>query len=592
MEYGAEHFLAWGASCGVIPSLPGDMTLWSISMDRKSLAAIAICFLILMGYPYFMKWAYPPSPAKQPQGQQEQQNQKAIPTEEPAASQAKLPLPALPVQPPSGLDKEQLLPKYEEPEEEFVVENDQMRVVLSNWGGVIRQVDLKYFQNLKGERLQLGSGTNGGWKTLQLLNEPTNAPWDISKDEGKRRRFDGVYKGEIRGRKVLFESVSSFPLVIRKTYTFSENGYVINAGLEIENKSQQEIQFDQGLGIAVGAIFQHEIQAGIADVSIAALDHLGNVWRKAAGRIKENATETRTVSWAALQNQYYAFILKPSAEAQGLIYAPLRNESSKVIGAEAALWYSRFKILPGKSLADTFLLYGGPKEYFQLKKFPDQFQKIIDFGMFSPICKGILYLLHYAYKPFHNYGIAILLLTFLIKILTHPLSAMSLKSMKRMQDIAPQINALKEKYKDNPQKMQKEMMGLYKENKVNPMGGCLPMLIQLPIFIALYTTLRNAIELKGASFLWIKDLSLPDTVAVVAGLPLNILPIIMGGTMIWQQKMSTVDPQQAKIMMFMPIFFTFIFYGFPSGLVLYWLVNNILSIIQQYQVQRAPKQKN
>ena len=139
---------------------------------------------------------------------------------------------------------------------------------------------------------------------------------------------------------------------------------------------------------------------------------------------------------------------------------------------------------------------------------------------------------------------------------------------------------------DGVKKMQKEMMGLYKEHKVNPMGGCLPMLIQLPIFVALFNALRNTIELKGSSFLWMKDLSLPDTVGVVAGLPINILPIIMGGTMVWQQKMSTVDPEQAKMMMFMPIFFTFIFYSFPSGLVLYWLVNNVLSIAQQYQVQK------
>jgi len=160
--------------------------------------------------------------------------------------------------------------------------------------------------------------------------------------------------------------------------------------------------------------------------------------------------------------------------------------------------------------------------------------------------------------------------------------------MKQMQAIQPLVNEIRANNKDNPKKMQKEMMMVYKEYKVNPMSGCLPMLAQLPIFIALFTTLRGAIELKGASFLWIHDLSVPDTVFSIGAIPVNILPLIMGVTMVWQQKLTPVaDPNQAKMMMLMPVVFTFLFYNFPSGLVLYWLVNNILSIWQQYKITKS-----
>ena len=529
-------------------------------MDKRSIIAVGICFLILLLYPYFLKLVYPPaSRTKIPEVQGAPQVQPQVPTEQPTSA---IPSP-----------NPQWVPKYDAPEEEFVVENNQMRVELTNWGGCIRDIGLKYFHSRNGEMVRLAPRNGSGWKTMQLLNAPGNLT-------------DAVYTGAIEGRKIVFESKGDAAVSVRKTYVFAENGYEITGSFELYNKSHQEVFFEQGLGIAVGSFFAHEAKEGLRAVSIDALDSLGNVWRKNAGRVKEVATEMGSFQWVGLQNQYYAIIVKPDAEMQGLTYAPLFNAGYKVEGCQAAMIHTKFKLAPGSTMREQFLIYSGPKSYFQLKSLPHQFYKIIDFGIFGPISKGILYLLHYMYIPFHSYGIAIILMTVLVKVLTYPLTAVSFKSMKRMQALQPHITGLKEKHKDNPKKLQKEMMELYKEHKVNPMGGCLPMLIQLPIFVALYTALQNAIELKGSSFLWMRDLSMPDTVAVVAGLPINILPIIMGGTMIWQQKMSTVDPAQAKMMMFMPIFFTFIFYSFPSGLVLYWLVNNVLSILQQYQVQR------
>jgi YidC/Oxa1 family membrane protein insertase len=193
----------------------------------------------------------------------------------------------------------------------------------------------------------------------------------------------------------------------------------------------------------------------------------------------------------------------------------------------------------------------------------------------------------------HNYGIDIILLTILIKIIFYPLSLKSYKSMKEMQKLQPTIMKLREKYKDDREKLNREMMDIYKKKGINPLGGCLPMVIQIPVFFALYKVLIGAIEFRHAPFmLWINDLASPEDLFTftIAGfdLPIRILPLVMGITQVLQQKMTptTADPMQEKMMLFMPIIFTVMFWGFPSGLVLYWLVNNVISIAQQYYINR------
>ncbi|KKL59372.1 hypothetical protein LCGC14_2215990, partial [marine sediment metagenome] len=205
-----------------------------------------------------------------------------------------------------------------------------------------------------------------------------------------------------------------------------------------------------------------------------------------------------------------------------------------------------------------------------------------------PISLLLLKLFKWFYRIIPNYGVAIILITLLTKVILLPFTQKSFTHMRAMQAIQPKINALREKHKDNPQELNKHMMRLYREHKVNPLGGCFPMLLQMPIFFALFGLLYTSIDLRGAGFIWwIKDLSLPDTVGYVAGkYPINILPILMGITTVIQQKMTTVDPKQAKMMMLMPVFMTFIFYNFPSGLVLYWSVTNVLTIGQQYIIAK------
>jgi len=272
------------------------------------------------------------------------------------------------------------------------------------------------------------------------------------------------------------------------------------------------------------------------------------------------------------------------------------------------------ELAPGGDWRGSLLAYLGPMEYDRLAAVGFGLEKAIYFGGFpfpeswagrygAPtipmqwIVVPILWLMNSVYGFIRNYGIAIIVLTFVTKVLFYPLTLKSMKSMKAMQALAPQINALRAKYKNDNQRLQRETMELYRQNKVNPMGGCLPILVQIPIFYALYVALSVSAELQNAPFIrfgvlpewvpwlggqcvWICDLAVYD--------PTYILPILMGASMFIQQKMAPMvgDPRQAKLMMFMPILFTFMFLGFPSGLVLYWLINNVLTIAQQYLVDR------
>jgi YidC/Oxa1 family membrane protein insertase len=238
-------------------------------------------------------------------------------------------------------------------------------------------------------------------------------------------------------------------------------------------------------------------------------------------------------------------------------------------------------------------LYFGPKKSEILQSLNIKAEKINDFGWFDIIAKPLILGLNFSNRLTHNYGIDIILLTILIKLIFYPLSVKSYKSMKKMQDLQPLIKTLREKYANNKEQLNKEMMDLYKSRSINPMGGCLPMIVQIPVFFALYKGLSAAIELRHAPFmLWINDLSSPEDLFsfTVAGytLPIRMLPLIMGITQFIQQKMTptAADPMQEKMMLMMPIVFTFLFWGFPSGLVLYWLVNNVISIGQQYYINK------
>ena len=322
------------------------------------------------------------------------------------------------------------------------------------------------------------------------------------------------------------------------------------------------------------------------------------------------------VVWAAAHNQFFALVAMPSSPAQQVVartlelprpsegwYSNTNNPTPK--GYQTALVYPESPLAPGQLLERKITFYAGPKEYRTLARLAERFQNNVDlvmgFGSFlgmSFFAKALLLIMNWV----HNvasipYGWVIIVITVALKVIFWPLTAASTRSAKRMQALAPQVNALKEKYKDDPQKFSQKQWELWKKNKVSPVSGCLPMLVQLPVFFGLYSMLRTAIELRGAGFLWIADLSKPDTLFVIPGLtfipfnistpeglPINLLPIIYITTAIWQTHLTPaspgMDPSQQKLMRWMPLMFLAILYNFSSGLALYMTINNLLTILQ------------
>ena len=284
------------------------------------------------------------------------------------------------------------------------------------------------------------------------------------------------------------------------------------------------------------------------------------------------------LAWTSFQNKYFGVALIPG---EGIKSAVIKKSGDNV--------YVGLKMESIQSTAySSHILYAGTKELKILEKSGHKLFRLMDYGWFGNkfafLVKPLLKVLQYFYDMFNNYGWAIIFVTIIIKIIFSPLTHKSFKSMKGMHKVQPYVKVIQERHKGDRQKMNEEMIELYKKHKVNPLGGCLPMVLQIPVFIALYHALFFSIELRGAPFIgWIKDLSVAD--------PYYVWPVVMGVTMFLQQKLNPAigDPTQQKIMMFLPIVFTFLFMSFPSGLVLYWTVNNILTISQQAYVYKFTK---
>jgi YidC/Oxa1 family membrane protein insertase len=282
-----------------------------------------------------------------------------------------------------------------------------------------------------------------------------------------------------------------------------------------------------------------------------------------------------------MRKPFFLSLIVPK-ENEGLNLKIGKMKDEKVMYSRAV---SPARSIPGGGEAVySYELYLGPKVIALLKELNVGAEEVVRYGWFTPVAKILLYFVNLTHKVTKNYGADIIIISILLKMLFWPLTKKSYVSMKEMQKVQPEMAMLREKHKDDKARLNREMMDLYKRRKVNPLGGCLPMVVQIPIFIALYWGLMGSIELRHAPFIfWIKDLSYRD--------PIYVSPILMGASMLWQQKMTPTvgDPRQAKMMMLMPIIFTFLFLSFPSGLVVYWLVSNVLTIGQQYLTNKMLK---
>lgn len=393
-----------------------------------------------------------------------------------------------------------------------------------------------------------------------------------------------------KAKAVQFSWTSPHGITIIKTYTFSPNTYQIGLDVRVKNLSGHTVQ--DNLTVALRNSFKETDASRYTFSGPAAFvdGELREIKRK---KIAEKGAHSGVISWVAIEDQYFANAIIPETLEQASFVASLdSNDVLQMTYVDPA-----GPVVSNTERTFQYKLYYGPKSLGALRSVGSNLGKMLDFGFFDILAKPLLYAMNAIYNVVPNYGIAIIFITILVKLLFWPLSNKSYESMSQMKKLQPKMAEIRAKYKNDKKMMNQELMNLYKVYKVNPLGGCLPMILQIPVFFAFYKMLYQAIELRHAPFFgWINDLSAPDrlfefafTVPLMAppyGIP--VLTLIMGASMFLQQKMSPPpgDPAQAKIMMFMPIFFTFIFINFPSGLVLYWLVNNVLSIAQQQYITK------
>jgi YidC/Oxa1 family membrane protein insertase len=302
----------------------------------------------------------------------------------------------------------------------------------------------------------------------------------------------------------------------------------------------------------------------------------------------------KDVTWTGVASQYFCTIVSTQKtngiSAWATRYDTRKLDDARVYGIQGGIGMPAFRLSPGESLAESFQIYAGPKDLAQLRHLSGGQDAVMNFGMFGFVSEFLLWAMNSLNAVFHNYAAAIIVLTIIIKSLLWPIQNKATDQMRKMSLLSPKMTELREKYKDDPQKMNEEVMKLYKEYGVNPFSGCIPLLIQIPIFFGFYAMLGSAIELRNSSFLWVHDLSQPDTVFRLWGFPINVLPIVMAGTMIWQLVITpkSGDAMQQRIFYFMPVIFLVFCYNYASGLALYWTTQNLFSILQLYLTRNKP----
>ena len=419
---------------------------------------------------------------------------------------------------------------------------------------------------------------------------------------------------------VQFERTTPEQLTIRKKFRFQKSSeekdnYVIEMNVDLENRGDKPYQ-SGGYFVALGsAAPTHPKDYPAFTRLVWCIERNVSVWGGAKGidagwfgssggilgmgqRAARPYFEQTLggAEWVAVSNQFFTTLMAPlSAKATGVWgrhFDIERAPDQKLLGIEGALGMPGFQLQPGQTYSARFEIYAGPKLYHSLAQLPHNEAEVMDFGIFKIVCQFLLNFMNLLNSWLHDYGLAILALTTIIKLTLWPIQNKANRSMRQMAALSPKMQELREKYKDDPTRMNQEVMKLYKQYGINPVGGCLPMMIQIPIFFGLFKMLGQAVELRNAKFLWVKDLSQPDTVAhlPMLGWPVNIIPLCMAATQIWLMAMTpkTGDPTQRRIAMFMPLIFLFICYNFAAALALYYTAQNLFSILQFYQNKRQP----
>ncbi|PYK51961.1 MAG: hypothetical protein DME20_00300 [Verrucomicrobia bacterium] len=559
-------------------------------MDRTAWIVVALCVIGLVLWEiYLAKQMGPkPSPVGGARGQTSPR-----------------PTPAILAPSPSPTPVAEAAPSTREPVPSFAekietLRNSDVELRLTNRGGGIKEAVLLRQVAEKGQPVVLNSAQSP--PIGAIIEQPsTSALAEFTAST----ELDSA---------VQFEHTTAEQVVIRKRFFFekspeNKDNYVIEMDVDLENRGNKPYQ-SGGYFVALGSaapihprdypsytrlVWCIDGRAKGIDVGWfgSSGGFLGLGQRPARPYYQESIAGAE---WVAVSNQFFTPLMAPlTAKATAVWGRRFDIEYSpdqKLLAIEGALGMPGFQLEPGKTYSARFEIYAGPKLYHRLAQLPHNEAEVMDFGMFKIVCQLLLNFMNLLHSWLHDYGLAILALTTIIKLTLWPIQNKANRSMRQMAALSPKIQELRDKYKDDPTRMNQEVMKLYKQYGINPVGGCLPMMIQIPIFFGLFKMLGQAVELRNAKFLWVKDLSQPDTVAhlPLLGWPINIIPLCMAATQIWLMAMTpkTGDPTQRRIAMFMPLIFLFICYNFAAALALYYTAQNLFSILQFYQNRRQP----
>ncbi len=562
-------------------------------MDKTGIIVVSLCVLLL-GW-WFVE-------QKKLAQQQEDYTRKHPVATAPAATNAA----SAPVTGTSNSAMTPVIIDPNAPEQTLGLTNAKARYTFTSRGGGLKRVDLlNYPQTISARWKSQGRpATNSVTSLNTLATVPALAVLGHPSLVG-----DGQFALTTLADGVRAEKTLPGGLRLVKEFHVSSN-YLVNASVRLENTTDQPLilpaqEIVVGTATPMDADDNGQAEGAMWFDGKSAKDQplasfLGGGCTRSAPKAEIIAGENNVV-WAAAHNQFFALLAMPKDKAQQMVARPVSLPQFATVtatntagprGIQTALVYAAGTLAAHATVEHQIVLFAGPKEYRTLADIGQQFQNraddVMGFGGFMGFCaKPLLLAMNWLHDLTRlGYGWTIVLITVLIKLIFWPLTAASTRSMKRMQALAPEMAALKEKYKDDAQKQTAKTWELYKKHKVNPLSGCWPMLIQMPVFIGFFTMIRSAIELRGASFLWAADLSKPDTLFMIPGIdfPFNLLPLLMGGAMLWQSHLTPpspgMDPTQQKMMRYMPLIFLVFLYNYSSGLALYWTVNNVLTIVQ------------
>lgn len=558
-------------------------------MDRQAWIVVILCFIGLFVWQFYYASRYIAPPTESEEVIEEVVDADAPPTSEPAP----------PVEPPA--DAPELEPTEPEIEEQTaVLSNEVVEFIFTNRGAGIREAVLYDHMNKEGEPIR--------------LNKLRRLPIGALGFEDPFQEGETIWRMSEQTGAIVFRRTEG-PIEITKRYRWPDSedaaeNYVLLLDVQFKNVGEGDV-YRSHYFLNVGSATplresEWATYTGFDWYREGKFHHVDVNWF-GEGRIPLLGIQTRsarpvysqtneTIIWAAVKNQFYATLITTlnlradQVQANRFELPREENQRSTRFGIEGLIGLPSLHLEPGDLRRDEFQIYAGPREYQRLVALGNDEAELMHFGMFKWISQFLLNSLNWLYGLTGNYAFAIILLTVCIRLAMWPLQNKATMSMKRMAAIAPKMQELREKYKDDPTRMNQELMGLYKKYKINPFGGCLPMLVQLPIFFGFYWMLATAVELRNNGFLWISDLSQPDTIFTIFGFPVNPLPLLMAGTMLWQMHVTpkTGDTMQRRIMLVLPVIFLIFCYNFASALALYWTVQNLVSIVQLYVTRNQP----